>query len=67
MPLLVVLQDEQIPPPDLVLLQQRRALHLDLLDLELMDAAKEGEDLALLLGADALWQLLKGKVIMEIV
>ncbi len=41
-----------------MLLEQRVALHFHLLDLQLVDLAQEGQDLALLLGADALGQIL---------
>ena len=40
-PLFVILQYEQIPPPDLVLLQQRIALHLHLFNLQLVHFAEQ--------------------------
>ena len=58
--LLVVLQNEKIAPSDLVLLEQVVRLHLDLLDLQLVDLAEQGQDLALLLRADPLRKLLGG-------
>ena len=51
-PLLVVLEDEQVPPLDLVLLQHRLALHLHLLDLQLVHLAQQRQDLTLLVRAD---------------
>ena len=60
-PLFVVLEDEEIPPLDLVLLEQRVRLHLHLLDLQLVHFTEQAQHLALLLGADALRKLLKKK------
>ena len=61
--LFVVLEDEEVPPPDLVLLEQVVRLHLDLLDLQLVDLAEQGQDLALLLRADPLRKLLENKLL----
>lgn len=58
-PLFVVLEDEEVPPLDLVLLEQRVRLHLDLLDLQLVHLAQQAQHLALLLGADASGQFLQ--------
>ena len=57
-PLFVVLKDEEIPPLDLVLLEECVGLHLDLLDLKLVDFAEKTENFTLLLCANALWKLL---------
>ena len=59
-PLLVVLEDEEVPPLDLVLLQHGLALHLHLLDLQLVHLAQQRQDLTLLVRADPPRQLLQG-------
>ena len=61
-PLLVVLEDEEVPPLDLVLLQHGLALHLHLLDLQLVHLAQQRQDLTLLVRADPPRQLLQGYV-----
>ena len=59
-PLLVVLEDEEVPPLHLVLLQHGLALHLHLLDLQLVHLAQQRQDLPLLVRADPPRQLLQG-------
>ena len=58
-PLLVVLEDEQVPPLHLVLLQHRVALHLHLFNLQFVHLAQQREDFPLLVRAYSPGQLLK--------
>ena len=58
-PLLVVLEDEEVPPLHLVLFEHGLALHLHLLDLQLVHLAQQRQDLALLVCADPPGQLLQ--------